>query len=385
MNVLFLFSTGKIDGAAIGAWFSLLDTLPARGVKPFVIVPRDVDARVAAALDKRGITWRKLCYTRWLTGTSDEPVLQRKLRRCRFNITNERADRRIGACIDEWGIELIYICSGNITAGLAEANKRGLPVVWHVHQLIRRLNCDGRNPSDTDVQVGPLLAHADAIIASCQSVKTDLRTRFPMCRNVRAVYNGVAASRIYDKPCILTEERVVFTLAASIEQNKRQLDAVRAFNLVAPSFPGMRLRFVGAGSAAQEARLKEEIAASPVAERIEFSGFADDIAQVWADTDVALNCSYSEGCSMAVAEAMCSGCLLLCSTAEGNVEVIDGAFGLLYERAKVAALAEKMRWVMQNRRQAQGIARDGKARALQMFSPQAQADAVYEVLESVTC
>lgn len=382
MKVLFVFSTGRFDDPAVGSWLTLLDTLPSKGVEPLIVVPNDVDDYMALEFDKRGIPWRKVFFTRWILGDRDEDSLSHKLRRAVVRQVNNRADKAIGKLMDEWGAELLYICAGTICAGLSPARERDLPVVWHVHHFLRNEKA-GDNFVETDAHVGTMLASADAIIASCKSIKTDIRGQFPGCRNIKVIYNGVPEGRVYEKQHIFNGDDVVFTLTARFEQNKRHIDALRAFEQVAPDYPEMRLRFVGTGDKKIISSLKSEAAASPVASQVEFAGYVDDISEVWEDTDVALNCSYSEGCSMAVGEAMTSGCLLLCSTAEGNVEIVDGSYGLLYERAKVPALAAKMRWVMENKREAQRIAGEGKLRAAKIFSAQGQADAVYKVFSSV--
>ena len=382
MKVLFVFSIGRLHGGAANVWFNLLDTLPKRGVEPYVVIPQDVDHSMTRELDRRGIPWIEAFFTWWVTDDEHPRSLVHRIRRKGAKIVNRAADKVIGDYMEKNGIELVYICDGTITAGLREAERRGIPVVWHIHQFI-----EGANGSvsfiDPEAHVGSTFARATAIITVSEGIKTDLRSRFPTIRKITAVYNGIPKDRICDKPSILEGDSVVFTLAGRFDANKGQLDAVRAFAQVAPDYPAVRLWLVGTGQEQEVAAVKDECERGGIAGQVVFMGQRSDMPAVWAKTDVALNCSYSEGCSMVVGEAMSSGCLLLCSTAEGNVEIVDGKCGLLYERGKVDALAEKMRWVLENRAQAREIAARGKRRALTIFDLDRQADAVYRVLAEV--
>lgn len=382
MKVLFVFSIGRLHGGAANVWFNLLDTLPKRGVEPYVVIPQDVDHSMTRELDRRGIPWIEAFFTWWVTDDEHPRSLAHRIRRKGAKIVNRAADKVIGDYMEKNGIELVYICDGTITAGLREAERRGIPVVWHIHQFI-----EGANGSvsfiDPEAHVGSTFARATAIITVSEGIKTYLRSRFPTIRRITAVYNGIPKDRICDKPPILEGDSVVFTLAGRFDANKGQLDAVRAFAQVAPDYPAVRLWFVGTGQEQVIAAVKDECERSGIAGQVVFMGQCSDMPAVWAKTDVALNCSYSEGCSMVVGEAMSSGCLLLCSTAEGNVEIVDGKCGLLYERGKVDALAEKMRWVLENRAQAREIAARGKRRALTIFDLDRQADAVYRVFAEV--
>lgn len=382
VKVLFVLSLGKLDGGAALVWMNLLDGLRTRGVEPYVVIPKDADGSLTSELDRRNIPWRAIFYTWWVTSSSNETTPLRRVRRMGGKLINRSTDRQIGAYMEECGIELVYICDGTITAGLHEAKRRGIPVVWHIHEFIRDTP-GGVKFSDPEAHVGSTLALADAIITVTRSIKTDLRTRFPMLQNIHVVYNGIPKSRIFDKPVRPEGKTVVFTLVGRIDENKGQEDAIRAFIRIAPKYPNAVLRIVGTGDPKLTERLKVLADRGAAHGCIEFLGYRKDIPIIWRDTDIALNCSYSEGCSMVLCEAMSSGCLMLCSTAESNVELIDGKYGVLYERTKVADLAEKMAWVIDHPDECQKLALAGKRRAQRIFDLDRQIDLVYQIFTEV--
>lgn len=380
MKVLFVFSIGKLDGGAASVWMNLLDRLPERGVEPFVVIPQDSDGTLVAELEKREISWWDTFYTWWVTTDPHPHSAKRRIARAGARVINSRAEQDIGKLIDTWGIELVYICDGTITAGLAAAHARSLPVVWHFHQFIRE--DVGISFIDSDRQVRATLAKANRIIAVSRAIAADMENRFPGI-SVRAIPNGISKSRIGDKANVLQGEAVTFTLVGRIDENKRTRDAVLAFSEIAEEFPRAHLKIVGTGQEELITSLQGLVNELPARDRIELCGQRDDIVTIWNSTDVALNCSYSEGCSMVIAEAMMSGCLVLCSTAPGNVEIVKEGTGILYERRNVGDLARRMRWVLEHSDEAGVLARAGKEHAKRMFDIDAQVDAVYELFAEV--
>lgn len=380
MKVLFVFSIGKLDGGAAAVWMNLLDGLTGRGVEPYVVIPQDSDGTLTSELERRGIPWRETFFTWWVTTDPHPHSLKRRIVRAGARQINARAEREIGRFIDDCRIELVYICDGTISAGLDAAKKRSIPVVWHFHQFIRE--DVGISYIDLDRQVESTLARADRIVAVSRAIASDMERRFPLVR-VMSIPNGIAKARIVNKREILAGDEAVFTLVGRIDENKRQEDAIRAFAQIAPEFPQARLMLVGTGQDGLVSRLEELASQLAAAKRIEFCGYQSDIKSVWKTTDIALNCSYSEGCSMVVAEAMSCGCLVLCSDAEGNAELIGEGTGLLYERCNVDALAEQMRWLLEHPDAARAIAQSGRESAARLFDIDVQVDAVYGVFTEV--
>lgn len=384
MRVLFVFSTGRLDSSAAAVWLNLLEGLPARGVEPCVVMPQQPDERLAAGLAARGVRWKRVPFTWWVTSGSRADSVPDRMRRRWAKTTNYRAEQEIGKIIDDHGIELLYICDGTVTAGLEAAKKRGVPVVWHIYEFIRE-RMDGTDYLDPEMHVGSTLMKADAIITATKSIRTDLVQRFPGLRDkgVKTIYNGVLESCVCDKRDLFEGKRVTFTIVGRVNENKGQEEALRAFVAIARKASGARLRIMGPGDDFIIGRLKFIAEKSGLADQVEFRPVIERIAETWCDTDVVLNCSYSEGCSMPLAEAMVSGCLLLCSTAESNVELVGGKYGLLYERRRPEALADKMRWVLSHEDEARELAAAGKGRGRRLFSLEHQLDAVYQVFLDV--
>ncbi|HXG66535.1 MAG TPA: glycosyltransferase family 4 protein [Blastocatellia bacterium] len=137
-----------------------------------------------------------------------------------------------------------------------------------------------------------------------------------------------------DAPLILVSSR--------IEQEKRPVDAVRAFSLIAADFPEAQLVFIGQGSLAAEA--KAAATQAGLGHRVHFPGYQINVADWLAAATVWLLPTESEGFSLAVLEALAAGCPVVSTLCPGNDELLaDGKNALLTPVGDVAEIAGAVR------------------------------------------
>jgi glycosyltransferase involved in cell wall biosynthesis len=130
----------------------------------------------------------------------------------------------------------------------------------------------------------------------------------------------------------------VILVSSRIEREKRPLDAVRAFSLIAPVFPRAHLVFIGQGSV--EAEVKTAAAQVGLSDRIHFPGFQVNVADWLAAATVWLLPTESEGFSLAMLEALAAGCPVVSTNCPGNDELVsDGANALLAPIGNVEQIA----------------------------------------------
>ncbi len=399
MRVLFVFSIAKRTGGAAHMWLHLLDGLMERGVEPFVLLPEGGDGSMEKALQLRGITYETSFYSWWVTSDANPHSLIHRIRRRFAHRLNSRTEERIEEIILGRGIDLVYICDGTITAGIAAAEAQKIPVVWHFHQYIDG-GPGGISFIDSDEQVEAMLHRVQHIIAVTKGIRTDLRTRFPGAAPMRAIYNGVPEHAWVDEHRAfdavgedLENSPLTFTLAGRFDANKNQIDAIEAFAQIASTYPRARLLLVGSGTKDWENRVKQAADKSGVGGRVLFLGDIYDMTSVWRQTDVALNCSFTEGCSLVIAESMGSGCLVLGSDAPGNAELLGFQVpegedlpeqrALIYPRGDADGLAEQMRWAVEHVEEARVIAERGKTFARETFDLPAQVAEIHETFAEV--
>lgn len=134
---------------------------------------------------------------------------------------------------------------------------------------------------------------------------------------------------------------------------------VRAFAEIVLAFPEARLIIMGGEeNRGYAAELKYLVKQSGLDGRVEFTGEVTqaDLAQRMGQARVFVLPTYSEGLPRVVIEAMAAGLPVVATAASGIPEVIeDGVTGFLVPPGDEAALAQRLRWVLDNPEKAEEV------------------------------
>lgn len=158
-------------------------------------------------------------------------------------------------------------------------------------------------------------------------------------------------------------------------RGKGQDDAIAAFHLVASRFPTARLRFVGGDMGLEKNRvfketLIQDAAAGPASDRIEFRGHSDNLAAEYAEAFAALNFSDSESFSITCLDASASSIPVIATRCGGPEEIIDdGASGFLVPVGDVAAMADRVAFLLDHSDKAAAMGLAGRALVGERFAP----------------
>jgi glycosyltransferase involved in cell wall biosynthesis len=154
-----------------------------------------------------------------------------------------------------------------------------------------------------------------------------------------------------------------FVMAAEFIARKRHRDLLLALGGLArdAAIPAAHLVLAGGGPLLPELRaLAAELG---VADRVHFVGFRDDIPVVVSDAAALVLPSQQEGLPRCILEAMSMGVPVVASRIRGNVDLLDGGAGYLFEAGDVPALEASLRRVLTARDEARTRGAVGAARA----------------------
>lgn len=166
----------------------------------------------------------------------------------------------------------------------------------------------------------------------------------------------------------------LLVIVGNFIEGKGQDHAVEAFNHIAMLFPNAHLRLIGGDMGMQKNRnfrsKVERLAADgPAADRIEFRGESDDLTADYAQAVAALNFSASESFSITCLDASAAGLPVIATRCGGPEEIIEeGVTGWLVPIGDVAAMAEKMRWILKHPAKARAMGLAGRALVVERFS-----------------
>jgi L-malate glycosyltransferase len=169
---------------------------------------------------------------------------------------------------------------------------------------------------------------------------------------------------------------------ANFIPDKGQEEAVRAFAGIANRFPQAELHLVGGDmglerNRAYRAGLVALARQGDGADRIHFHPFAADTAAVLASGSIALMLSRSESFSQVALEACAAGLPVVATRCGGPEEIIvDGETGFLVPVGDVAAVSEKLAWLLDHPQEARTMGEAARRSVRQRFSVEAFTRAV---------
>jgi glycosyltransferase involved in cell wall biosynthesis len=226
-----------------------------------------------------------------------------------------------------------------------------------------------------------LARRTGAIVAVSAEVRDDLvRFRIAPRDRIHVVTYGFDLDRRVGSPphgrgdLGIKGDGFVVGWAGRLTAIKRPLDLVR----VAAKLDGATLLLAGDGELRPEVEaLARELG---VAERVRLLGYVDDVASVYAASDVFLLSSANEGTPVVAIEALAAGVPVVATDAGGTATVVDdGETGLLAPVGDVTALAAHVRGLQDDDDRRRAFGERGAKRMRERFSTTRMTDEIERI------
>lgn len=147
---------------------------------------------------------------------------------------------------------------------------------------------------------------------------------------------------------------------------------LEAVKIISGEFPAARFFVIGCGT--HRPVLENLTARLMLQDRVVFTGFRQDVADVMAALDMLVVPSLSEGFGLTAVEAMAMGKPVLATRVGGLPEIInDGENGFLVPPGDPGALAERLLFLLMQPKEAARLARAGRNTVEEKFSAELMA------------
>lgn len=273
----------------------------------------------------------------WLVQWGPQPPATQLLRWLRWRLPDPGL-RRMMVWLDRFWPEVVHVNCLPQLKGAAAARALGLPVVWHVREILppgrrrrwfaRRLRRDARRIVAVSDAVASWLADEGlgervAVVRNGVDVPVDLPDREIARRNL-----GLNAG-------------LTVGYFAQIVPHKGYLDLVSAAARAMADEPQLSVVFAGPGPAVDSERLGDEIAATPSPSRFVVLPARETVWDLLAAVDVVVVPSlWPDPLPRSVMEAMAAGRPVVAYRTGGVPEMVaDGTTGILVEPGDVGGLA----------------------------------------------
>lgn len=272
-------------------------------------------------------------------------------------------------------VDIVHSNTLAVLGGALWATLRRVRHVWHVHEILMR-------PRSLAYAYPFLLwLLADLVVANSQATGRALTARLPgLARKLRVIPNGIALPARATGPAAAAQRQafqagpgdIVVTLVGRVNRWKGHAVLLAAFEALAPRFPHIRLALVGSPPPGQPEHLDNLlrlVAATPCRERVTVCAFVDDVAAVWAATDIAVVPSTDpEPFGMVAVEAMACGVPVVAADHGGLPEIVEhGTTGLLVAPGSPQDLSHALARLISDPELRAAMGRNGKARAELLF------------------
>lgn len=154
---------------------------------------------------------------------------------------------------------------------------------------------------------------------------------------------------------------------ASLTSEKAQEYLIEAASLLLPEFPELRVVLIGDGG--RRSYLENYAGALHVSDFIIFTGYRNDVRELYAGLDVFALVSKYEGLPMALLEAMAAGVPVVASAVGAIPDVVgDNEFGLLVRSGSAADIVDSVRSLITDNSLRNKLSLKGRSRVEEKFS-----------------
>lgn len=268
--------------------------------------------------------------------------------------------------------------SGRIAAKLA-----GVKVIYTRHTPVEAVKT-GSYKWRINKYINSLLA--DKVIGVSDYITKQLLAEGLPANKIRLIYNGIDVSHyqqatqanLVKKHYGLSDDTIVLTIIARLEEIKGHCYALEAFALLDHARYNMVMFIVGSGS--QEGYLQELAADLGIESRVIFTGVMPDVRPVLGMSDIMLLPSLAEALGLVLLEAMSMGKPCIASNVGGIPEVIeDGCSGILVTPGDVRGLVNAIQILLDDPQLSLSMGQRGRELAKEIFDINKMASQVSKI------
>lgn len=252
----------------------------------------------------------------------------------------------------------------------------GVSVVWHERNLI----------TDEKIDLDRLFSFLpDRIVCNSKAIAKRFLRKGTLSEKVKVIYNGVDTERFNpsidgertrEELCIKPDS-VVIGIVSRFSPDKGHDTFLEAAKIILDDAPENRsmFKFLIAGGAVfdvdiwRERELKEKAKKLGIEGNVIFTGFRDDMPQIYAAMDIVVLASHAEPCGRVIFESMAMGKAIIGTNTGGTPEIIaDKIAGLLVPPKKADILAEAILSLVRDKKLILRMGEAGRKRAVEDFN-----------------
>lgn len=377
MNILFVCTDFNRSGAAL-AMIELAEKVKEFGNDVFLLYPGKGNAVEEA--QKRSLHYKIIRSYEWVKPLNRSEKLHEKVKWALKHIYNIIPIVRICYLIKKEKIDIVHNNTLWGYVGPFSAKLLHVPYIWHMRELLEQQQQQLRWKKFCE----KLISDSNALIAISGLVENNYKSRFPK-EKIHLIYDGVDIKKMYRENHTLFQDEITkIMIAGGVRESKRQLDVVKAIEILVKKRINVHLSIVGDDNTDYAKIIKNYINENHLNKFITFCGETADIVSYWEKNDISVTASQFEAFGRVTAEAMLSGCVVVVSNSGANEEIVThGQTGYVYELKDSNSLACILENILNQKDKAIECAWRGRNSVINRFSNTKNATQVIELYNSV--
>lgn len=360
-NVLFCFHYSGINNGAVRSMVDVIETLIKKyKINAYVIYPDKKESAITY-LESIGVTTLRIPFYR-IDYKNNDSILARTKNLGKYvakkSVSFFCYKRAIQFCRSN-NINIIYSNTTTIDYGFILSKKIKVPHIWHIREF-------GKEDHDLEYRGGinslySKISQSSAVIYISRAIK-DKYEKF-IDKNVinQVIYNDISPKFINPKEQFNLKSKFLnATIIGTIQEGKRQIDAIKAVEKINKEKIKVKLHICGAPQGAYYQYLKKYIVDNKLQKQIIFDGFTKQMNSYRSKMDLCIVASSNEAFGRVTIEGMLSELLIIGADSAGTSELIqNGKNGLLYESGNFEMLSKKLLEIYTDRRKMKQLAMNG--------------------------
>ncbi len=350
----------------------LIDGLKVRGMICHVVLPGE--GPIEEELKKRLITYDILPYRFWTMGEHED------VRDIDMIITEQSL--ALAALLDLVNSDIVYTNTSVINVGALAAKILSKPHVWHIREF-GELDHNMKFTLPIRERSKFVYDHSVRVIYNSKAVE---KYYLGDVKKSDVVYNNVNVDKIHNinEQIFIRPGSYKLAVMGTAHSGKNQEDAIWAVQDLVKSGVNVELVIVGDGERTYVEKLKNIVFENELEDYVRFLGVVKNPYSILSKIDVLIVCAKNEAFGRTIVEAMLLQKPVIAPRSGGVPEIItDGINGLLYASGNFKELAEKLKFLWNNKEEGFLYAKNAYAFAREHFSDKKYSGKITNIISHI--
>lgn len=280
---------------------------------------------------------------------------------------------------------IVYSNSSVFDMGVRLAEKIGCPHIWHIREMAALHYRYNFYPNKEKFVA--LLKSSAMLIAISKAVANHVLIEEGVTK-YKVLHDAVFAKSKFDSLQLTVQEekkgQLIFGNIGMLHPSKNQATVIKAFAIIAPLYPNALLWIVGDGQPIYKKYLQYLIIKHGLSRQVKMLGYVQNMDILYPQMDAVIVASEYEGMGRTTIEGMAYQKPIIGLNSGATPELVKHEQrGLIYQENDAETLAESIKYILENKKNAAEMGVAGRSFVAQNFMIEDYAEKIHKIIQEV--